>query len=304
MTRAGARRMLVTGAGGMVGAYVTAVFADWTVELTGLRGGGAHKTLDVRDRAAVSAAVDALRPDVVLHLAAATDVDRCEQEPDWAYANNAIGTENVVLACRAYDATAVVVSTAAVFPGDRAEPYVEYDEPGPVNVYGRSKLAAERIAQSLWPRSYVVRAGWMIGGGEADKKFVGKIARVMLAGERLVRAVDDKVGSPVYARDFLTGVRNLIDSDRYGLYHLVNRGACSRYEIALAVRDALRRPDVDVRRVSSTQFPLPAPRGHEAIRNLKLELLGFPAIRPWRDALTEYVQGELQPALSGGARRG
>jgi dTDP-4-dehydrorhamnose reductase len=302
MARSGARRMLVTGAGGMVGAYVTAVFADWTVELTAGHGGG-HKMLDVRDRAAVAAAVDAVRPEVVLHLAAATDVDRCEQEPDWAYANNAIGTENVVLACRASDATAVVVSTAAVFPGDRPEPYVEYDEPGPVNVYGRSKLAAERLAQSLWPRSYVVRAGWMIGGGTADKKFVGKIARLMLGGERLVRAVDDKVGSPVYARDFLVGVRSLLESERYGVYHVVNPGSCSRYEIALAVRDALGRADVDVLRVSSTQFPLPAPRGHEAIRNLKLELLGFPALRPWREALTEYVERELRPALAGGARR-
>lgn len=291
------RRMLVTGAGGMVGAYVSTVFADWDLELSDTVHG--YKQLDVRDAGAVRTAIAATRPDVVLHLAAATDVDRCQQEPDWAYASNAVGTENVVLACQAENAIPVVVSTAAVFSGQQPEPYTEYDEPAPLNTYGRSKLAAERVVQSLLSRYYIVRGSWMIGGGERDKKFVGTLTRFVLEGRNPLRAVDDKIGSPIYARDFLVGIRRLIEAERYGVYHVVNTGSCSRHEIAVAVRDALGRPDIEVQPVSSSQFPLPAPRGHEALRNFKWEALGYPALRSWREALEEYVVGELRPALAG-----
>lgn len=287
--------MLVTGAAGMVGSYVPAVFGDWDLELTDVVDG--YTRLDVREPGAVRAAVARARPDIVLHLAAATDVDRCQQEPDWAYANNAIGTQNVALACQAENVVPVLVSTAAVFPGTTPEPYTEFDEPDPANIYARSKLAGERIAASLLSRYYIVRASWMIGGGTRDKKFVGKIAQFVLEGRTPIRAVDDKVGSPIYARDFLAGIRRLVESGQYGLYHVVNVGTCSRYEIAVAVRDVLGRKDVEVLPVSSAEFPLPAPRGHEALRNLKLELLGFPPMRPWRDALAEYVSGELRAAL-------
>jgi dTDP-4-dehydrorhamnose reductase len=281
----------------MVGSYVPAVFGDYDLILTDRAERYTH--LDVRDPSAVMKAVGDVKADVVLHLAAATDVDRCEQEPDWAYHTNAIGTQNVALACQAFDVPMVYVSTAGVFWGDNPEPYNEFDVPRPANVYGVSKLAGEQIVSSLLRRYYIVRAGWMVGGGNKDKKFVGNVARLMMEGRNPLKIVNDKLGSPTYAKDLLGGIHTLLETGYYGLYHLVNKGCCSRYDVALVIRDVLHRPDIEIMPVSSAYFPLPAPRAHsEAMRNLKLELLGLDHMRPWQDALREYIASELAPALA------
>lgn len=298
----GKPRMLVTGADGMVGSYAAHVFTDYEVLLTDVADG--FRELDVRDPEAVMKTLLDIQPDVVLHLAAATDVDRCEQEPDWAYHTNAIGTQNVALACQATEATLVYISTAGVFGGQKPEAYTEFDTPSPANVYGHSKLAGEHVVTSLLRHYYIVRAGWMVGGGVRDKKFVGKIARLIAEGQNPIRVVNDKFGTPTYAKDLLHGIKTLIGTNYYGLYHMANRGYCSRYDIALVLRDLVGRPDILVEPVPSAQFPLPAPRARsEAMRNLKLALLGLDSMPRWQDALREYVEGELLAAL-GRERRG
>lgn len=283
----------------MVGNYVPEIFKEYDLTLTDKIEGFDH--LDVREPSAVIKAVGDVKPDVVLHLAAATDVDLCEQDPDSAYHTNAIGTQNVALACQEFDLPLVYISTAGVFWGDKPEPYIEFDVPRPANIYGQSKLAGEQIVSSLLRRYYIVRAGWMIGGGKKDKKFVGKIARLILGGQNPLRVVNDKLGSPTYGKDLLTGIRTLLTTSYFGLYHMVNRGCCSRYDVALALRELLQRPCIEIAPVSSAYFPLPAPRARsEAMRNLKLELLGLNSMRPWQDALREYVESELAPVLSSG----
>lgn len=282
----------------MVGGYAPQVYTDDELVLTDLVEG--FVPLDIRDPSAVKRAVAAARPDVVLHLAAATDVDRCEQDPDWAYGTNAMGTQNLALACLEYRTRLVYVSTGAVFWGEKPEPYIEFDDTRPANLYGRSKLAGEQIIASLLHRYYIVRAGWMFGGGEhKDKKFVGKIARLIAEGKQTLEAVHDKRGSPTYAKELLAGIGRLIETGQFGLYHMANVGQCSRYEMALTIRDALQCPDVMIQPVPSDRFPLPAPRGgSEALRNLKLELLGLHVMRSWQEAMRDYVQTELAPSLS------
>jgi dTDP-4-dehydrorhamnose reductase len=287
-------RVFVTGASGAVGSYVAQAFGDAELELTDIQ--GPCTRLDVADAPSVIEAISSAEPDLVLHLAAATDVDACQKDPDMAFRANAIGTQNVALACRHVDATLVYISTAGVFGGDKIEPYTEFDEPDPANVYGQSKLAGERVVASLLDRYYVVRAGWMIGGAELDKKFVGKIVDLIDRGGDRLRAVDDKFGSPTYAKDLVHGIRRLVDSGYYGLYHMVNEGMCSRYDIALAIRSVAGYPGLEVEPVSSAHFPLPAPRARsEAMRNYKLELLGFERMRPWQAALDDYLTTELLP---------
>ena len=289
--------MLVTGAAGMVGSYAPRVFNNVDIALTDVVGN--FSQLDVGDPGAVLETVRDVRPDVILHLAAATDVDRCQQEPDWAYAANAIGTQNVALACQATGALLVYISTGNVFSGDKHEPYTEFDSPAPLNVYGQSKLAGEKIVSDLLQRHYIVRAGWMIGGGPKDKKFVGKIAELLLRGDSELKIVDDKFGSPTFAQDLLAGIKKLIESDWYGTYHLVNPGVASRYEIAVTLRGFLGRSEVSIESVSSAFFPTLAPRIRmEALRNYKLELLGCEWMRPWQAALEDYLSEELVPYLS------
>ena len=282
-------KLFVTGAAGMVGSYVRRAFADHEVVLTDVSEGWMF--VDVCDAIGVKRAIAEARPDAVLHLAAATDVDRCEQEPDWAERTNAVGTQNVVRACETSAIPLVYVSTGAVFPGARTEPYTEVDTPDPSNVYARSKHAGEQIVDAL-PRHYIVRAGWMFGGATRDVKFVGKIARLIQGGQTRLEAVDDLVGSPTYALDLLVGIHALMQTEAYGVYHMANAGSCTRYGCALAIRDTLDRPDVEIVPVSSNRFPLPAPRRSEALRSLKLEPLGL-AMRPWQEALREYLVTEL-----------
>ena len=281
----------MTGAGGMVGSYVERVFGGWELSLTDIVPGAV--VVDVTDAVAVRTAIAQVRPDVVLHLAAATDVDRCEREPEWAHRSNAAGTEHVARACRETGATLVYISTGSVFPGDKPAPYVETDEPGPVNAYARAKLAGERAVAALLSRFYIVRAGWMLGGGARDTKFVGKMAELIAAGRTPLRAVHDTCGTPTYARDLLAAIAGLLETGAYGVYHAGNAGWCTRYDMALAIREALGRPEVVIEAVDSSVFPLPAPRPRsEAIECRALARLGL-APRPWREALHEYVTTEL-----------
>jgi dTDP-4-dehydrorhamnose reductase len=293
--------VFVTGAGGMVGSYVPEVFREWDLVLTDIVDGFAR--VDVTELDVVRRAIERARPDVVLHLAAATDVDRCETEPEWAWRTNAAGTDHVARACAELGPRLVYVSTSSVFPGDKAEPYVESDEPGPVNVYARAKLEGERAVARHLPRHLIVRAGWMMGGGPRDKKFVGMMTQFIAGGRTPLRAVADTSGTPTYARDLLEAITGLLAADASGLYHAGNAGACTRYDMALAIREALGRPDVVVEPVDSSAFPLPAPRPRsEAIRSLALERLGL-APRPWRAALTDYVMRELAPGILSGRPR-
>ena len=276
------RKVLATGAGGMVGAYLPSDVIQTDVG-----------ELDITDAAAVDAAVEEHRPDVVYHLAAATNVDRCEQEPDQAYLVNALGTQNVALACRRHDAELVYVSSAQVFDGEKHDPYHEFDDVGPVTVYGRSKLAGEDFVRRLVPRHYIVRAGWMIGGGPSgEKKFIAKMLEHAERQGKIV-AVNDKHGSPTRAADLVRAVEALVDSGRYGTVHLVNPGVITRLDMALLVRDVLDLP-YEVEAVDSTRFPLPAPRGRsEAMDTLVLRLMGMQDLMPpWREAMTAYLRAE------------
>lgn len=288
-------KLLITGGDGMVGSYAAEVFAEHRILSTDLG------TMDIGSPQAVSRTFKEFGPEVVLHLAAATDVDRCEQDPDWAFRSNAVGTENIALACREAGAALVYVSSGAVFKGDKPTPYTEFDLASPSNVYAASKLAGEEIVRRLVERHYIVRAGWVFGGGKRDKKFVGKLASLIFSGKTELKVVDDKVGTPTYAKDFLRGIKRLLSAGRGGLYHMGNEGAASRYQIALEIARLLGKENLPIKPVSSEHFPLPAPRGaSEAISNYKLKLLGLPPQRPWQEALADYLESELalspQPA--------
>ncbi|MBI5701758.1 dTDP-4-dehydrorhamnose reductase [Candidatus Saganbacteria bacterium] len=275
--------MLVTGANGMVGSYVPQVFKGEDFILTDL------PEMDVTNRVKVFGLIGEYKPDIVLHLAAETDVDKCEKEIDHAFRVNAIGTQNVALACQKYKAVLVYISTGGVFDGLARQVHTEYDQPAPLNIYSKAKYAGELVVKDLLREYYIFRAGWMIGGGEAkDKKFVGKIIELCKTCKE-IEAVDDKFGNPTFANDFVSGIKKIIQTGNYGLYHLVNTGVCSRYEIAVEIVKILG-VDVMVKPVSSDRFPLPAPRSaSEAMSNFKLDLMGINPMRDWKQALANYV---------------
>ena len=287
-------KILVTGAAGMLGSALrptlekkghSIVATDINMEAEGI------KYLDVRRFDQVTETIGEAKPDMIMHLAAETDVDRCEVEPDHAYLTNTIGTQNVTLVGKKLEIPIVYISTIGVFYGDKPEPYTEFDSPNPINIYGRSKLEGEKVVRSLAERYYIVRAGWMVGGGpQKDKKFIGKIINLMKEKKSL-KAVNDKIGSPTYTFDFSNCLADLIETGYYGLYHCTNKGYGSRFEVAKKIVEFMGRSDVTVEPVSSAHFPLPAARARsEMSRNYKLELLGMDMMRNWEDALKEYLE--------------
>ena len=283
-------RVLVTGAKGMLGSELCPIFGQqYEVVATDI------EEMDVRDPQTVLKTVRAIQPQLVVHLAAATDVDECERDPDLAYLTNAIGTRNVALACQQVGAEMVYLSTISVFDGTKCTPYIEFDAPNPQSIYSRSKHEGELIVQRLLNRFYIVRAGWMYGGFGKDKKFVGKI--ISLAKVRpVVTVVDDKFGSPTYTLDISRGLLELVQTGLCGTYHMVGTGSpCSRLEYAGAILEAAGITTCHLEAVSSARFPLPAHRPRmEGARNYHLELMGMNHMRPWRAALQEYVGALLR----------
>jgi dTDP-4-dehydrorhamnose reductase len=250
--------------------------------------------LDVRSRAAVESWVARCAPDLVAHLAAETDLETCELDPDYAFATNSEGTLHVAWAVEAAGARMVYISTAGVFDGTKEGPYTEDDPPNPINVYGESKRRGELLVEQLVSRHQIVRAGWMVGGGDRDHKFVAKILNQLRAGARTIYAVGDKLGTPTYAPDFSRCLNGLIERAEGGLYHMACQGRCSRYDVAKKIVAALGlESHVQVVEVTSDffdeQFPAPRPRS-EMMLNARLERLGLNTMRPWETALDEYLQ--------------
>ena len=293
-------KVLVTGAAGVVGTELCHVLKTVGFEVlpTDINSTEGATYLDVRDVQQVMSTVSGQHPDLLIHLAAETDVDRCEVDVDHAYRTNALGTWNIALACQREDIPMVYVSTAGVFDGRKTEPYIEFDDPNPVNIYGKSKLQGEKFVRQLLSRYFIVRASWMIGGGPTrDTKFVAKIIRQLDAGARELKAVTDKIGSLTYAPDFSAHLVELVKTEHYGTYHLANKGTCTRYDVARHVLDHLHRNDIVLKAVTSEAFILPAPRANsEMLRNYALELRGMNTVRDWREAVDDYLDKHFSHA--------
>jgi dTDP-4-dehydrorhamnose reductase len=288
----------------MTGSYLTDVYDPADLYLTDLRESDGIHRMDVRDLAQVMDTFSKVRPSLAIHLAAETNVDLCEKDPNHAYRSNYIGTMNIALACAEYDVEMAYVSTAGVFRGNQSAPYTEFDIPGPINHYAGSKFQGEGVVQQLLNKFYIARAGWMFGGSCEDKKFVGKIAQQCLdqAPAPRLKAVADKKGSPTFARDFLFQLRTLMESGRYGLYHLVNHGEATRYDVAVEIMNFLQL-DGEVDQVSSDSFPLPARRpDSESACNYKLQLQGLDRMRDWKEALRDYLETWRQDLSAPAAR--
>lgn len=289
-------KVLVTGAEGMLGSALCpelrqrgheVIQTDVEPKSPGIA------QLDVRDEGAVHALLTAERPKFLLHLAAETDVDRCEREPAHAYLTNAVGTEYLASACGRSRIRMLYVSTAGVFNGLKPTPYVESDQPDPVNVYGRAKLSGEFAVRYHVPSHLIVRAGWMVGGHDRDKKFAGKILQ-LLQTRNTLSVVTDKIGSPTFTEDLARGIATVIETEHVGVFHMTNQGVCSRYEFACKLVEFLGRRDVTIRPITSEAFPLPAPRApSEAMANQRLQSLGLDHMPRWEDALRNYVQRYL-----------
>jgi len=272
-------RIAVTGAAGQLATQIVRSLEQGheVVPLT-------REQIDIT-RLSAATAIARLKPDLVIHAAAMTNVDGCALDPDAAFRVNALGTRNVALGAQQCGARLLYVSSNEVFDGRGHEPYMEFDEPAPPNVYGRSKLAGERFAQQLVSRSYVVRTSWLYGGEKSH--FVTKVLR-LIEENRVLRMVTDEVACPTYAPDLAQAIVALIETDAFGVYHLVNDGGCSRFDFARAILTMAGRTDVDLVPIRLAEFSRASiPPRYSVLRNFAGAQLGV-VLRPWQDALADY----------------
>ncbi len=255
-------------------------------------------TLDVADPGPVAEALDRHRPEVVINAAAFTHVDRCEREPELAERANAVAPGVLAEACAARGLRFVHVSTDYVFPGDADRPYAEDDPPGPVSAYGRTKLDGERRVHAVDPDFLVVRTSWVYGRG---RNFPAAILAQALAGKP-IQVVDDQLGCPTWARDLADGLLGLLSAQGRGLYHLVGGGTASWWDLARAVLDATGHADVAIARIGTGDLDLDAPRpAYSVLGCERARQLGV-VMRPWREALEDYLGSDEAPEGAGSGR--
>jgi dTDP-4-dehydrorhamnose reductase len=241
-----------------------------------------HSDADVTDLAVVDK-IAALKPRAIIHTAALTDQKKCEADPREAYMVNAIGAYHMALAAKKSEATLCYVSTNAVFKGEKGTPFTTSDSPDPQNTYGASKYAGELLVTGVLPQALIVRSSWIFGGGKVkDKKFVGNIIKQLQQGTRELKAVDDVVGTPTYGKDLMAALLKFIEEGRTGIMHVTNAGTASRYDMATAAARTLGI-SIPITPVSRTTFGSSIPQN---------EALSGETMRPWQDALREYLINE------------
>ena len=270
--------VLVTGAGGQVGQDLMGVLGEDGVGLS-------HAELDVTDRKAVRAAMKQHRPRAVIHAAAWTAVDTCEDEPERAHLANATATGYVAEAAHEVGARLCYLSTDYVFDGERATPYDEFDRPNPLSVYGQSKLAGEIAAG---PDALTVRISWVCG--RHGSNMVKTILRLAAEHDQLT-FVNDQRGRPTFSDDLAGKLVDLVDRDVQGVLHVTHQGALTWFEFAREVLELTGQDPDRVRPVTSEEFARPAPRPKNSVlRSTRLRGLGIPRLGHHRVALDRLLR--------------
>ena len=272
-------RVVITGAGGQLGQDLVAAFLDAGShhEISGF----GHDRLDVGNRDAVLQVIGTVRPDVVVHAGAWTAVDACEADPDRAYRVNALGSRHVAEAARLTGAHVVYISTDYVFDGMSDRPYREWDDPNPLSVYGRSKLAGEKEVLAGVPRVAVVRTSWVFSTHGAN--MLKTVLR--LSAERPELAfVDDQRGCPTYVGHLADATREVLEQP-FGVYHVAAAGECTWAEFAEAIFEEAGLP-VRVQRITTAELGARAPRpAYSVLRSEK----GAPELPHWREGLRQCL---------------
>jgi dTDP-4-dehydrorhamnose reductase len=279
-------RLLVTGASGQLGTELLLAAAAAGHDTTGVTHRG-DRALELTDAAAVRDAVERAEPEVIVHAAAWTAVDACEDDPVRAMAVNGDGTANVVAGARAVGARVLYVSTDYVFDGSKVGPYVEDDTPAPQSAYGRSKLAGER---ALGDDDTIVRTSWVCGAHGPN--MVATILRVA-ANQPELRFVDDQVGNPTFTADLAPAILDLVTAGATGVFHLTNAGTTSWYGFARAVLAASGQDPDRVRPITTAELdpPRPAPRpANSALADTRRAALGLGPLPRFEDSLAALVE--------------
>ncbi len=275
-------KVLVTGINGQLGYDICKELENRKIEYLGTT----RNELDLCDEQSIKSCITSYKPDVMVHCAAYTAVDKAEDEPELAYKVNAQGTRYIAKACKEIGAKLIYISTDYVFHGDGEQFYEVDDEVNPLGVYGKTKLEGEIAVRELLDRYFIVRISWVFGKNGSN--FVKTMLRLSETRDEL-SVVCDQIGSPTYTKDLAPLLCDMAESDKYGIYHATNDGTCSWAEFASEIF-ALTGKNIKVNSIPSTQYPTRAKRPLNSRMSKKsLKDAGFKGLPQWKDALLRYL---------------
>lgn len=271
-------KILVTGAKGMLGQDLCPILEDEGHDVVETD----SKTLDVTDFKGVNGVLIAQKPDMVIHCAAYTNVDKAEEEPEKAELVNVVGTENLAKICAEKNITLIYISTDYVFDGTKKEQYLPEDKTNPINVYGKTKLGGELAVQKHCKKFYIVRTSWLYG--HHGKNFVETM--LSLKDKEELKVVDDQIGCPTWTVELANAIAELIDeAPEYGIYNICGSGETSWYNFAKEIfsLEGLKEGKCNLKPCKTEEFPRPAKRPkHSAMDN-------YGVCRNWKAALKDYL---------------
>ena len=275
-------KVLVTGITGQLGFDVLNELHNRNIEVVGT----ARKDFDLTNEDNMIDFIESHKPDAVIHCAAYTAVDKAEDEPDIAMKVNGTATEAIAKLCKDINAKMIYISTDYVFPGDGERPYEVDDAKNPPNAYGRSKLAGEEAVLQLLDKYFIVRISWVFGIN--GKNFIKTMLKLSETTSEL-RVVDDQIGSPTFTADLSHLLCDMVQTDKYGIYHATNEGFCSWAEFATEIfRQA--EANTKVIPVPSSEYPTKAIRPKNSRLSKKsLDSAGFKRLPSWKDAVGRYL---------------
>jgi dTDP-4-dehydrorhamnose reductase len=286
-------KVAVIGANGQLGSDLVAAFSENGDEVCGLT----HADIEISELPSVTHALEAIRPQVIVNTAAMHHVENCEREPGKAFAVNALGPRNLALVARDLGAVLLHVSTDYVFDGRKGSPYLEEDNPLPLNAYGITKLAGEHFVRSTTAKQFVIRTSGLYGKSPCRAKGGLNFIELMLklAKERgEVRVVDSEVVSPTSTAELARQLVRLSSSDCYGLYHATAEGSCSWYEFAREIF-AITDTPVRLKVAAPDEFPAKVARPkYSVLENRALKSRGLNAFKPWQEALHQYLGNRIK----------
>lgn len=282
-------RVLITGAAGRLGRQLRQQLAEKHDLIATDIVGDICARVDLTDYDACRRLLNEYEPDIILHAAAWTDVDGCARDPQRALSINGLATAHLAALTSGRGIPILYISSNEVFDGALAGPYGEYDRPNPINPYAYSKWYGERAIAQVNPQHYIVRTAWLFAHGGGN--FIQAILSAAGADKPL-RVVTNEVANPTYAVDLAGAIALLIESERYGIYHLVNEGAVSRWQFARSILDCAGFAETPIERISRHEWQRQSlPPEHTALANCAGASLGL-LLRPWQEALRAFLDAE------------
>lgn len=276
-------RVLVTGSEGMLAKDLITCFSQRGYETLA----PPEHEFDIIDLAGIRSVVDHYKPELMINCAAYTKVDEAEKEEPMALLVNGLGVQNVCLACQQRDIPLVHFSTDYIFDGTKESPYTIYDEPNPVSAYGRSKLLGERYLLWLLSRFYLIRTSWLFG--LHGKNFIETMLELGQR-EKQISVVKDQKGCPTWSYHLAQAVVELIQTERYGIYHITNSEPTTWYDFAREIFRLSGR-DIEVLPVTTDRFPRPAKRPQNSVLDpFPLPMVLGREMPSWMEALKEYLE--------------